>query len=100
MRGGSFCSNLSFLFRFPFYPEELDAEAAGMQGQPGRAPAQEEALQGPQWPEPGPVQEQSPPPPPALRPGEQPPPGSQARQEEEEETPEQETPNGTSQLSI
>lgn len=59
-----------------------------MQRQPGRAPAQEKACQGPQRPEPGTIQEQSPPP--ALRSGEQPSSGAHTRQEEEE-TPEQET---------
>lgn len=63
-----------------------------MQRQPGWAPAQEKAWQGPQRPEPGALQEQSPPPT-AFRPGEQPPPGTHSRQEEEE-TPEQETHDG------
>lgn len=62
-----------------------------MQRQPGRALAQEEACQGPQWPQPGTVQRQpQPPPPPAFRPGEQPSSGTHTRQEEEE-TPQQET---------
>lgn len=60
-----------------------------MQRQPGRAPAQEKACQGPQRAELGTIQEQSPPPP-AFRSGEQPSPGTHTRQEEEE-TPEQET---------
>lgn len=63
-----------------------------MHRKPGRAPAQEKACQGPQRPEPGALQEQSPPPT-AFRPGEQPPAGTHTRQEEEE-TPEQETLNG------
>lgn len=63
-----------------------------MPRQPGRAPTQEKGCQGPQRPEPGALQEQSPPPA-GFRPGEQPPPGAHTRQEEEE-TPEQETHNG------
>lgn len=63
-----------------------------MQRQPGSVPPQEKACQGPQRPEPGVLQEQSPPPT-AFRPGEHPPPGTHTRQEEEE-TPEQETHNG------
>lgn len=75
-----------------FSLEEHDAEAPGVQRQPGGAPAQEEACQGPQRSEPGAVQEQSPPPT-AFRPGEQPPAGTHTRQEEEE-APEQETHDG------
>ena len=59
-----------------------------MQRQPGWAPAQEKACQGPQRPKPGALQEQSPPST-AFRPGEQPPAGTHPRQEKEE-TPEQE----------
>lgn len=72
--------------------EELDTEAPGVQRHPGRAATQEKGCQGPQRPEPGALQEQSPPPA-AFRPGEQPAPGTHTRQEEEE-TPEQETHNG------
>lgn len=54
-----------------------------MQRQPGWAPAQEEACQGPQWLEPGALQEQSPPPPAAFRPREQPPAGPHKWKEEE-----------------
>lgn len=72
--------------------EEYDSEAPGVQGRWGWAPAQEKACEGPQRPEPGALQEQSPLPP-AFGPGEQPPPGTLAWQEEEE-APEQETLDG------
>lgn len=74
-------------------PEDHDAEAPGVQGRPGGAPAQEKACQGPQRPEPGALQEQSPPPT-AFRPGEQQPAAGAHTRQEEEETPEQETHSG------
>lgn len=58
-----------------------------MQRDPGRAAAQEKTLQGPQWPEPGILQEQSAAA--AFRPGEPPPDRPQTRQEEEETPPEE-----------
>ena len=77
--------------------EELDTEAPGVQRHPAGAPTQEEGCQGPQRPEPGALQEQSPPPAAAFGPGEQPAAGTHTRQEEEE-TPEQETHNGESKI--
>lgn len=71
------------------FVEEHGIKPPGWQREPGRAPAQEETLQGPQWSEPGVLQEQSPAT--AFRPGEQSPASPQARQEEEEETPQEET---------
>lgn len=83
---------LTFILCFPLLAEEHDSEAPGVQRRWGWAPAQEKACEGPQRPEPGALQEQSPLPP-AFRPGEQPPSGTLTRQEEEE-APEQETLNG------
>lgn len=80
-----------------FFIEEHGIKPPGRQREPGGAPAQEETLQGPQWSEPGVLQEQSPAT--AFRPGEQPPASPQARQEEEE-TPQEETRKGESQSTL